>query len=263
MKKLIVTLLCILPVVVFASGGGVHLESANVDLGNKASMQRGAKYYVNYCMACHSLQFSRYNRVAKDLDLTDNQVFDHYIFTTDEKGEKSKVGSLMTNAMSKNYGKAAFGAPPPDLSLVSRSRGADWIYTYLKSFYLDKTRPVGVNNLAFPDVGMPHVLWELQGWQTMKAADSHDGGDGHGETKSDAADEHHVPSLADLELTEQGSLSPVEYAQVVKDLTNFLVYVGEPSQLIRKKLSIYVMLFLALFVFVTYLLKKEYWKDVH
>ncbi|MEZ5534371.1 MAG: cytochrome c1 [Thiolinea sp.] len=230
---------------VLAAGGGVALEDADVDIHNKSSLQRGAKYFANYCMGCHSLNFSRYNRVAKDLDLTDDQVANNLIFTRTD-GEPTKVGELMKNGMTSKYGEAAFGAAPPDLSLVGRSRGGDWIYSFLKAFYVDPSRPLGVNNTVFANAGMPHVLWELQGWQELEEHD-----DGHG----------HVTH--ELKLVEKGSISPAEYNQVVRDLTNFLVYVSEPAQLHRKSIGIWVMLFLVVFAVVAYFLKKEYWKDVH
>jgi ubiquinol-cytochrome c reductase cytochrome c1 subunit len=230
---------------VMAAGGGVALEDADVDIHNKSSLQRGAKYFVNYCMGCHSLNFSRYNRVALDLGLTDDQVANNLIFTR-TNGAPTKVGELMKNGMTSQYGEEAFGAAPPDLSLVGRSRGGDWIYSFLKAFYIDPSRPLGVNNTVFENAGMPHVLWELQGWQE---AEIHD--DGHG----------HVTK--ELKLVEKGSISPAEYNQVVHDLTNFLVYVSEPAQLHRKSIGIWVMLFLGLFAVVAYFLKKEYWKDVH
>lgn len=251
MKKLVVNTLFALSVallpasVLMAAGPKVDLEEADVDIHNKSSLQRGAKYYVNYCMGCHSLKFSRYNRVAKDLGLTDEQVEDNLIFTR-TNGDKTKVGELMKNGMTAEYGEAAFGAAPPDLSLVGRSRGGDWIYSFLKAFYVDPSRPLGVNNTVFDNAGMPHVLWELQGWQEMEKHD-----DGHG----------HVTK--ELKLVEQGSMSPAEYNQVVRDLTNFLVYVGEPAQLHRKGIGVWVIIFLGLFAIIAYFLKKEYWKDVH
>ncbi|PIE00615.1 MAG: cytochrome c1 [Thiothrix nivea] len=250
MKKFIASVMfalsaAMLPVSGVMASANVALEDADIDIHNKSSLQRGAKYFVNYCMGCHSLDFSRYNRVAKDLELTDKQVMDNLIFTR-TKGDPTKVGELMKNGMTAEYGEAAFGSAPPDLSLVGRSRGGDWIYSFLKAFYLDPSRPLGVNNAVFENAGMPHVLWELQGWQE---AETHD--DGHG----------HVTK--ELKLVEKGSVSPAEYNQVVRDLTNFLVYVSEPAQLHRKMLGVWVLLFLVVFAVVAYFLKKEYWRDVH
>jgi ubiquinol-cytochrome c reductase cytochrome c1 subunit len=215
---------------------------------------------MNYCFGCHALAFSRYNRMANvigfpvDPDIVGDEMAsanlkllsENLIFTTNDEGKPTNAGALMKSAIpAKDAGKW-FGAPPPDLSLVGRSRGSDWIYTYLKNFYLDPKRPTGVNNTTFPNVGMPHVLWELQGWQTLE---SHKDESGH-EHKS-------------LHLAKQGSLSPAEYEGVVRDITNFLTYVSEPAQLHRSGYGIFAMLLLLVFIGLAYLLKKEYWKDVH
>ena len=238
-----------------SAGHGVALQSANVNLDDKASLQRGAKYYANYCMGCHSVKFSRYNRMAEDIGLnadngfTDDQVTsflkENLIFTRDEDGKQVKTGSLMTTAYSSKAAAEAFGTPVPDLSLVGRSRGADWIYSYLKGFYLDDSRPMGVNNTVFKDVGMPHVLADLQGYQTL----DHHEGDDHGE-----------PTLT---LTKPGKLSAGEYDVVVHDLTNFLAYVSEPAQLSRKMYGILTLLFLIVLFGFAYALSREYWKDIH
>jgi ubiquinol-cytochrome c reductase cytochrome c1 subunit len=245
MRKIILSfLLVLLPGLTLASSGGVHLDKADIDLHNQQSLQRGAKLFVNYCLSCHSAQFQRYNRMARDIGLSDDQVIENLMFAS------NKVGSAMTVAMSRADGKTWFGAAPPDLSLVARSRGVDWLYTYLRTFYVDETRPFGVNNLVFPSVGMPHVLWELQGVQKpVYKTVEHDG-----ESKE---------VLDHLELVEPGKLTPVEYDQAVRDLVGFLAYVGEPVQLERKALGVKVILFLLVFFVVAYLLKKEYWKDVH
>lgn len=249
----------ILGVVGTGAGHGVPLQSANIDLDDKQSLQNGAKYYVNYCMSCHSLKFSRYNRMAEDMGLNEAGGFteddvatllkENMIFTYDEDGKQDKVGSLMKTAYSAKAATEAFGTSVPDLSLVGRSRGTDWIYSYLKGFYLDDSRPMGVNNTVFKDVGMPHVLWELQGWQALEEA--------HGE----ADDAHHgAPKLT---LAKPGKMSEGEYDQVVRDLTNFLTYVGEPAQLSRKMYGVLTLLFLLLLFGVSYALEKEYWKDIH
>lgn len=258
MKKFIASVLfalstSLMTATAMAAGGHVELEHADVDIHNKASLQRGVKYYVNYCMGCHSLNYSRYNRIATDLELTDEQVAANLIFTRNEAGEPVNVGSLMKSAISINDSANWFGAPPPDLTLVGRSRGPDWIYSYMKAFYLDPSRPMGVNNTVFPNVGMPHVLWELQGWQekVCEPVAEGDHGDGH-------AAEH-----CEVKLTQEGSMTPVEYDQVIRDLTNFLTYVAEPAQLHRKTIGIFVLLFLGVFAVIAYFLKKEYWKDVH
>ena len=249
MKKIIVAItLLALPVLSFAAGGeGYELQRAPLDLHNKASLQKGAKLYVNYCMGCHSLEHQRYNRMARDIGLTDEQVKQNLIFTG------AKVGELMKNAMPKAEAKQWFGVVPPDLTLIARSRGADYLFTYLQTFYLDPSRPFGVNNAVFPNAGMPHVLWELQGWQ-KPVYEVH-------KAKEKGAPETKV--LTGFELVQPGSMSPPEYREAMADLVNFLAYVGEPAQLDRQRIGIWVVLFLALASVIFYLLKKEYWKDVH
>lgn len=245
MRKIILSfLLVLLPAVALAASEGVPLDKADVDLHNTQSLQRGAKLFVNYCLSCHAAQHQRYNRMGRDLALTDEQVIDNLMFASD------KIGNQMTIAMSRKDAKNWFGAPPPDLTLVARVRGADWLYTYLRTFYVDDTRPFGVNNLVFPSVGMPHVLWELQGVQKpVYKTVEHDG--------------HSTEVLDHLELVEPGTMTPVEYDRSMRDLVNFLVYMSEPVQLERKALGVKVILFLLLFLVVAYLLKKEYWKDIH
>ena len=233
----------VLPTSVMAAGGDVALKSADIDVHNQPSLQRGAKYFVNYCQSCHSLKFSRYNRIAADMGLTDDQVRDNLIFTRDENGDSTKIGGLMVNTLDQKGAAKWFGAPPPDLSLVGRSRSPDWIYTYLNSFYADPSRPMGVNNTLFPNVGMPHVLADLQGLATL-----HEGKEGAEPT---------------LTVDTTGSLSQSEYEAVTRDITNFLAYVSEPAQLHRKSYGVWVLLFLGIFFIFAYLLKKEYWKDVH
>jgi len=251
MKTILIALICLglAPQVSLAASAHVELEKHKLNLGEK-SLQRGMKYFVNYCMGCHSASYSRYNRVAADLNLTDEQMLENVIFTTDENGEQTKIGEKMLTAMTEDYGKSVFGVAPPDLSLTARSRGADWIYTYLKSFYLDDSRPLGVNNTVFENVGMPHVLWPLQGWQAKADAHAEHAESGHG---ADAAFTQVSP----------GSMSAEEYDQVVADITNFMVYLGEPAQVQRKATGIKVMMFLFIFAGLAYLLKQEYWRDVH
>ena len=228
------------------SAGSVELLDAQVNLDNKLSLARGAKFYANYCMGCHSLKFSRYNRVATDIGLEEADI-KSIIFTRDEDNKMHKTGALMVNAIPTKDAARWFGTAPPDLSLIARSRGGgDWIYSYLKSFYRDDSRPFGVNNTIFANVGMPHVLLELQGMQELE---EHDDGNGH-VTKT-------------LKLVEPGKLSVGEYDQVARDLTNFLVYVGEPAQLHRTFYGVLTLLFLLVLFIFSYLLKKEFWKDIH
>jgi len=239
-------LFVVLPVIASAAGGeGYSLDKAPIDLDSKASLQRGAKLFVNYCMGCHSAEYQRYNRMARDIGLTDEQVRENLIFTS------AKVGDTMKNAMPKAEAKKWFGAAPPDLSVITRSRGADYIYTYLRTFYVDESRPWGVNNAVFPSVGMPHVLWQLQGLQ-KPVYETHKGPDGH---------EVHV--LKDFELVKPGSLTPREFNDAMGDLVNFLTYIAEPIQSERKHIGIWVLLFLVVAFAVFYPLKKEYWKDIH
>jgi ubiquinol-cytochrome c reductase cytochrome c1 subunit len=243
MRKLIIaTLVVLLPSVGFAAGGHVTLEKAEIDLTDQASLQRGAKYFVNYCMACHSLSHMRYSSMAEDLGIDDQALRENLLFGGAEPAD------MMTNAMRPADGETWFGTAVPDLTLVTRWRSPDWVYTYLKSYYVDPSRPYGVNNLIFPLVGMPHVLGDLQGIQ---------------EPIFEAAAGGHDPVVVGVNLTQPGTLAPDEYDAMVRDITAFLTYAGEPTQLERRRLGVYVLLFLGLFFIVAYALKKEYWKDVH
>lgn len=245
MKKLLIALILLVPLTALAAGGaGVHLDSADVDLNDEAALQRGAKYFTNYCLNCHSAKYMRYNKMTA-LGLTEGQIQDNLMFAGD------KIGGLMTIAMKPEDAEKWFGAAPPDLTLTARLRGEDWLYTYLRSFYKDPSRPFGVNNLVFPSVGMPHVLWELQGMQQAVWEESI-GPEG----------EPHK-SIKALELVESGKLSPDEYDQVARDIVTYLSWLAEPMQQERKELGVWVLLFLAVFSVIAYLLKKEYWKDVH
>jgi ubiquinol-cytochrome c reductase cytochrome c1 subunit len=232
-------LLAAAPVVAFASGASVHLDKAPVNLADQESLQRGARMFVNYCLNCHSASAMRYSRL-QDIGLTEDQIKDNLLFTAEKPGEPMKVG------MTKADGKVWFGATPPDLSVIARSRGADWLYTYLRSFYRDESRPTGWNNVVFDKVGMPHVLWSLQG--EMAPVMKKDG-------------EHQV--IERLELVKPGSVTLAEYDAMVGDLVNYLTWMGEPAQVQRKQLGIIVLAFLAIFFVVAYYLKKEFWKDIH
>ncbi|MEM7251746.1 MAG: cytochrome c1 [Pseudomonadota bacterium] len=250
MKKLVALLaLTMWASAAFAAGSGANLVSAKVDLSDQASLQRGAQLFVNYCLSCHSATYMRYNRVGLDLGLNDQQVKDNLLFVGD------KVGATMETAMSDEDAKVWFGVAPPDLSVISRSRGADWLYSYLLAFYEDESRPFGVNNLVFPQVGMPHVLASLQGIQVLKPEKPH--AEGEHEVHSSA------PFTTKLELKTAGVLSAGEFRVAMRDLTNFLVYVGEPAKLDRYRLGLWVMAFLVVFFFLSRALYKEYWKDVH
>jgi len=233
-----------------AAGSAVPLEQPRIDQGNEKSLQRGAAHFVNNCMGCHSAGYNRYSRVAADLGLSEEDVERNLIFTTDVDGEPTKVGALMTNNMTKEYGQQAFGIKPPDLSLTARSRGTDWIYTFLQTFYLDDDRQTGVNNLVYPGTAMPHVLWNYQGFQVLEegAVDEEHAEDGHA-----------APQLV---LAEAGSLSPEEYDDMIADITNFLAYMANPIKETSHRVGILVMLFLLGLLVVAYFLKKEYWKNV-
>ncbi len=245
MKHAILALALLLtPLAAIASGGhGPALQNANVDLKDRSSMQRGAKYFVNYCQGCHSLQYMRYQRMAQDLGIPEDELRENLLF-----GD-AKPTDMMTNALKPADGEAWFGTEIPDLTLVTRWRSPDWVYSYLKSYYVDDNRPYGVNNLVFPDVGMPHPFVHLQGIQAPVYAG------GHGEE-----DGGHVVGV---KLVEPGQLTPAEYDVMVRDLTNFLTYVGEPYKLERRQLGLYVLLFLGLMFILAFYMKREFWKDIH
>lgn len=237
--KLMVAAVTAWPLLVLGSGAA-HLDHAKVNVNDKESLQRGAKYYVNYCIGCHGLSYLRYNRMGKDIGLTDDEVKANLMFTAE------KVGEPMSTAMTKSQGVAWLGMPPPDLSVNARARGADWIYTYLRSFYLDESRPFGVNNRIFPGAAMPHVLWELQGTQKAVMHENESG----------------VKAIEKLELVKPGKMSAEEFDKVALDITNFMVYAAEPAQLKRQQIGPWVLLYFVIFTIVAYLLKREYWKDV-
>ena len=236
MKKLILaftlSVATLLSATAMASGPSLTLDKANNDLSDKESLKKGFKTYINYCLGCHQLQYQRYNRTFTDLGIDEAEGVANYMYT----GENP--GGHITNNMSEKDAASWFGSAPPDLTLEARLKSPDWIYTYLRSFYIDESRPFGVNNTVFKDVGMPHVLQDLQGVSTK---------DDHGKLS---------PAMG-------GSLTAEEYDVVVRDLTNFLEYVGEPNKLERKAIGYWVLAFLFLFFILTYFLKKEFWKDVH
>jgi ubiquinol-cytochrome c reductase cytochrome c1 subunit len=239
MKKFLIALL-FAPVLALASSGNVHLDKWPGSVSDKAALQNGAKLFVNYCLNCHGASYLRYQNLM-DLGLTEQQVKDNLMFTSD------KIGALMAVAARSDEQKKWFGATPPDLTIIARARGelgdagagADWLYTYLRTFYQDEKRPTGWNNVAFEAVGMPHILWELQGTQVMN---------------------HETHKL---ELAVPGKMSPVEYDKAISDLVSFMVWMGEPQQEFRRLLGVFVLAFLCLLFVVAYALKKEYWKDIH
>lgn len=219
----------------------VHLDKADYDLHNKESLQRGARLFVNYCLSCHSAASQRYNRMAADIGLTDAQVKNNLMFASE------KVGETMTVALRESDAKKMFGTKVPDLSVIARARGADWIYTYLRSFYKDDSRPMGVNNTVFPEVGMPDILWELEGMKKL--------------VNKEEVKEHHAKP--EFETISEGKMTAPEFDNAVRDLTAYLVYMGEPAKLVRYEIGVWVLLFLAILFVVSYMMKKEFWKDVH
>ncbi|WP_416049818.1 cytochrome c1 [Cupriavidus basilensis] len=246
MKKLLSILAlagaCFAAAPAMANEGGYPLEPAPVQTSDLSSLQRGAKLFVNYCLNCHGASMMRYNRL-KDIGLTDDQIRENLLFS----GEK--VGDMMTIAMPPKDAKAFFGATPPDLSVIARARGDDWLYTYLRTFYRDDNRATGWNNLVFPSVGMPHVLWELQGQRAAKFVEVEE----HGEK---------VHKFAGFEQITAGKMSTLEYDQATSDLVGFLDWMAEPAQNQRKRLGVWVLMFLGVFTIFAWRLNASYWKDI-
>ncbi len=236
--------LAIAPLLALASGEeDVHLDRAPVNLHDKVSLQRGAKYFVNYCLNCHSASFMRYSRL-QDLDLTEQQIKDNLMFTAE------KIGDTMTTALDPNDSKDWYGSPPADLSVIARSRSADWLYTYLRTFYRDDKAPSGWNNEVFPNVAMPHVLYQLQGVQIRQKVGDRKGHEGQTEP------------VMKLVLDKPGTLSPRDYDIMVGDLVNYLAFMGEPARAQRTQIGIVAMFFLVIFFLLALWLKREFWKDV-
>ena len=231
----------LLSAVALAAGGG-NVQQAGTDLNDKASLQRGAGLYMNYCSGCHSLKYLRYARIGEDLGLSEEDVQANLNFNG------GKIGDHVISPMTAAMGVAAFGKAPPDLSVISRVRGSDWIYTYLKSFYLDESRPVGWNNKLFANASMPNPLWELQGLQQPVYGKKTDSGE--------------MP-VEGFTISQPGTQNAEQFDQTVRDITAFLEYAGEPVAVKRQSLGVWVILFLVFFTFMAWLLKKEYWRDVH
>ncbi len=242
MKKITITsfifIFCLASFELFAAESSIPLDKAPVDIKDNASLQRGAESFVNYCLTCHGANFMRYNR-HRDIGFTNEQILDKLVHTG------QKVGDLMQSAMRKKEGEEWFGVVPPDLSVIARSRGADWLYSYLRAFYRDESTATGWNNLVFDRAAMPHVLYQLQGEQKLivKTSDK-------GEQKT-------------LSLDKPGKLSTAEFDKFVGDLVNYLVYLGEPHANSRIDLGIKVMIFLLVMLILAYALKREYWRDIH
>jgi ubiquinol-cytochrome c reductase cytochrome c1 subunit len=248
MKKLLIVALALLPSLVLAAGPKADLLPANVDVRDKAAVQRGMQLYMNYCMGCHSLKYQRYERTFDDNGIPHDLGLQYLVPAGTKKGE------LMTNSLDPEDGAKWFGAPPPDLSLITRLKGAgtkgqDWVYTYLKSFYADPSRPFGVNNEVFKDVGMPHALADLQGIAVQA-------------TEKRMIDGEMVDVPVGLRAT-GGSMSAAEYDSAVRDLVTFLTYVAEPSRVEAEAIGTKVLWFLLVLLILIYALKKEFWKDIH
>jgi ubiquinol-cytochrome c reductase cytochrome c1 subunit len=242
--KLLVLLAALVPAAGFAAGGEAHLDRAGNDVGNRASLQRGAANFVNYCLGCHSAKYVRYNRLAADLGISEAQLIDNLMFTGERPHDTMRIG------INPDQAKRWFGVVPPDLSLIARARGTDYLYTFLRSFYADPTKATGVNNIVLPGTAMPHVLAELQGVQEAVW-------EGHVDAQGNA--QKHFKGF---EPGTPGKLSAEEYDQFVRDTVNFLDYIGEPAQLQRTRLGFPVLAFIVFFTLLAWALKKEYWKDV-
>lgn len=246
--RALIAVLALAPLAAFAVEGGVKLDRAPIDPNDRASLQRGAHAFVNYCLSCHSASYMRYNRL-RDLGLSEEQIRDNLVFTG------VKVGELMKTAMDPFEAREWFGTPPPDLTVVARSRsshdgpGSDWLYTYLRSFYRDNSRPSGWNNVVYPNVAMPHVMWRLQGEQVLKGAKERADG--------------YMKTVEKLEIDKPGTMKSAEFDALTADLVNYMTYMSEPVRHDRVVTGLYALLVISILIALTYALKKSYWKDVH
>jgi len=222
------------------SGNGFQQSPANNDVTNEASLQRGAKYYMNYCLGCHSLEYKRYQRVADDLNLPEDVFMENLAFTGNEIADMIKIP--MPPEDSENW----FGLSVPDLTLITRSRSPDWVYNFLRSFYIDDDTLTGTNNKMLDNAAMPNVLWSLQGLQAAKYEENEDG----------------EKVFTGFEIVQEGRMSPEEFDRTARDIVNFLDYVGEPIQAQRRQMGFWVLAFIAVFIMLAILLKKEYWRDI-
>jgi ubiquinol-cytochrome c reductase cytochrome c1 subunit len=252
MKKIIFTLIAALGIATgaqAAGGEGIAWDKAPDKLSDLPSLQNGAKLFVNYCLSCHSAAFMRYNRL-RDIGLSEQQIKDNLLFTTD------RVGDTMTTTMDPRQAKDWFGAVPPDLTLVARSRsgpagsGADYLYTYLRTYYRDSTKVTGWNNLAFPDVGMPHVMWELQGEREPLFVTREEQG-------------HQVKVFQGWKQVSPGIMTPLQYEQAVGDLVGYMQWMAEPAQNSRVRVGVWVLLFLGVLTVITWRLNAAFWKEVY
>ena len=227
-----------------AAGGGGHLEPANIDLDNIASLQRGARNFMNYCSGCHSAQYVRFNTIGKQLELSEEQLIDNLMFNAE------KTFETIQSAMPADDAARWFGQPPPDLSLMARARGADYIYNFLKGFYVSESSPTGVDNVVLAGTSMPHVLWELQGFQSANF-EAHKNEDGSVTSE-----------FTGFEMLSAGSMDAEQYDDFVRDTTNFLAFIAEPIRQDRRTIGVWVLIYLAVFLIIARMLKKQIWKDV-
>ncbi len=245
MKRILLVLgLAFFPVTGFSASAGVALDYVEVSLDDKVSLQNGAKLFVNYCMSCHGAKYMRYNRMAEDLEIPEDLVMEQMIVPG------GKIGDTMNITMSKEDAEEWFGVAPPDLTLIGKLYSPKWLYTYLRSFYLDDSTASGWNNTVFPNVAMPHVMYELQGTQEARVTTHVD-------------EQGHEQQVTELELVKAGSMSTGEFDRAMRDLTNFLYYMAEPARMVRIKYGVWTMSFLFVLGILAYMLKKEYWRDVH
>ena len=235
---------CLLSFGVMAAGGGQHMDSADIDPGNTSSLQRGARNFMNYCSGCHSAQYVRYKTIGKYLGLSEEQLIDNLMFNADKTFET--IQTSMPAADAKRW----YGVAPPDLSLMARAKGADYVYNFLKGFYVSENSPTGVDNLVLAGTSMPHVLWELQGYQTASFS------------KHDTEDGSVTTSFEGFDVLTEGTMDAEDYDDFVRDTVNFLAYIAEPIRSDRRKLGVWVLMFLIFFYILASMLKKQIWKDV-
>ncbi|TNF92900.1 MAG: cytochrome c1 [Gammaproteobacteria bacterium] len=247
MKKVIIGLFLLMVSPLALAAGGAHYmyKAPNIDETDKAAIQRGARVFVNYCLTCHSAEYMRYKRISDDLGISEELMKGNLMFASD------KIHEGMQVAIEPDDAKRWFGVQPPDLSVTARARGVEWLYNYFMTFYRDDSRDIGVNNVTFAGAAMPHVLWELQGWQepVYETVKDHDGKE--------------TQQVVSLQLVEPGKLTEKEYKRTVRDLITFMVYMGEPAGLQRHRIGFWVLAFLFVLLVLSYVLKREYWKDIH
>ena len=239
-SRIIATLTALVLWSVVEAAGDVELEPAGNDIDNVVSLQRGARNFMNYCSGCHSARYVRFNSIARGLGLSEDQVIKNLMFNAQKSFET--INAAMPAADAARW----FGRSPPDLSLMSRARGTDYIYNFLKGFYLDPKSPTGVNNRVLAGASMPHVLWDLQGLQNAVFV----------------TDERGEQEFERFEPVSAGTLSPEEYDSFVRDTVNFMEYIAEPIRSTRRKLGVWVLMFLSVFLIIASMLKKQVWKDV-